>query len=498
MRFSGMSAAALLLLLAGCVPPTAPVTPTTAPASSPPVTSAEPSSPSASPSTGDGYQPLPMPAADGRPMLWPTIGTEWVMDEGWQEALRFGFVDVTGTVVAAQQYDSYLYCTDDTGRPVHVLATSADRTDVLDLNGDLLASLKAGAPLCAGADHVIVRDSIDAELGHFRAGIVRLSTGETVLKPKNYRDIQVVDPTTVNVAEKNGKEYFLDLATGTTTPHPGWVMDAVREPGAPGVLAAEHRPDDEDEVGGYGFLGMDGGWVVPPTLQAAERFTGGYAPIRQDGRWTFLDAGLKPTGGDWDEISSVGIEAFGEFHALGYEVSRDGRHGLLGADLRTLVEPDGTRVDCPWDARGVCSVTDPSGRVSLVWLLDGRSVQLPDGLTDVLNTSLAVAVASSDDLAARQVYSVRTGASFVPPEGSICQAVGDHYAQCWREGSPYPVAVVDAAANPTLFREATATDDADPLAPTPYYWVVSGSYRGFVDAGGRWHYRESRFTQLED
>lgn len=477
----------MLLALAGCVapagqtPPAATLTPTTTAVTDP----AYPG-------------PRPLPAADGRPMLWPTATLRTEQQDGSAvTVVRYGLVDVTGTPVAQARYDQLTYCPDENGRAAFLLAASGeDESDALTLSGELIAKLPTRFPQCAGAGHVVIRQPIDPEVGRWSSGLIALPSGDTTLEPAE-RTISLVDAETVNVSEPEG-EYFLALDTGEPTPHPGWMLDGSLEVGAPGVPASRLTREQlaRGESGKVGFVDRSGAWVVAAELDWASGFRSGHAVIQQGGSFTFLDAGLRRVGGEWDSVEPVEVARGAGYELVGYLVTGDDQQGLLGPDLRTIVQPGAAAIDCPWPTDGACAVVAPDGTADLVLLPEGTVSAMPDGFSKVLSRGF-VADRTADDQAQR-VLSLATGATLVLPESSSCLGVGEAFVVCDPAAPVLAPVVVDTEGDKSAFREITAVADPDPAHGVAFYWATSGRYQGFVDATGAWLFRESRFTQLED
>ncbi|MCB9601459.1 MAG: WG repeat-containing protein [Sandaracinus sp.] len=84
---------------------------------------------------------------------------------------------------------------------------------------------------------------------------------------------------------------------------------------------------------GVGFLGVDGNVVIPPTFQTAQGFVEGLAPVKREGKWTWID----PSG---REIAPPRWDGVGVFGKDGVAVVREGvRFGLVDREARELVSP---------------------------------------------------------------------------------------------------------------------------------------------------------------
>ena len=441
-----------------------------------------------------------MPAADGKPMLWPTRLTYSVPTYGYQlEVDRYGFVDVSGALVVPERYDGYEYCPDAAGRTAFVLAfPPGGRVDVLGLTGKRIARMPTESADCGGADHVIVMDVIDGESGLVNSGLFDLATKKLVLPVKTNRRIEVVDAHTLNVSAARG-EFFYDLATGKRTPHAGWLLAAGLEPDAPAAPAAaawaETYPDTD---AGVGFVDRSGSWVVQPNLTDADEFTSGYAVIQEFGHYTFLDADLARVGGEWDEVVTVAVRSGDRYPTVGYEVTRGAEEGLLGPDLSVIVPPGPVAIECPSEAEDVCSIVAADGSAELIALPEGTRTPMPAGFTQALSRAFVADQDSPDRTDAARVYSLVAAKAFELPHPATCTGVGTLWARCGQDWESVSPVVVDRHGNRAPFRSIEAVADPAPGAEGAYYWVTAGRYQGFVDAEGAWRYQESRFTQLED
>ncbi|MCA0253493.1 MAG: WG repeat-containing protein [Actinobacteria bacterium] len=418
-----------------------------------------------------------MPAADGKPMLWPTATTtSEVTERGPLEVTRHGFVDAGGSLVIPPRYSSYSYCGDADGRPLAVLATDGHGSDLLDLTGEIVGHVDAQYAECAGADYLIVAQQVS---GRWGMGVVEAATGDEVLEPSGRVKVEAISPGLVNVSRPGG-EYFLELATGVRTTHPGWVTVAAQEPGAPAIPAATKRSPAGKPNGKLGYVDRTGAWLIAPELDAASQFRSGYAVIEQNGRQTFLDVGLRRVGGEWDRIRAVTVPtAVGE-QVVGYWVEAGGRRGLLGPDLQTVVQAGPGQIDCQPGAGGACAVVAPDGSADMVRLPGGGATPLPPGFDRVLTAGLVGDGATSETRTSR-IRSVDTGRAVTLPGQASCQGAGELFVVC--PGS----LVVDADGDRSEFSDVIAVPDVS--GGVAYYWVTSDREQGFLDSAGRWRYR---------
>ena len=477
----------LAVLLAGCTGPN--------PGGTGPATAASTTVVGAGPtaSATSGTLGAPMPAADGRPMLWPTTSTSGPVAN---PTVLHGFVDVHGRLVVPARYERYLFCPDETGRAAFVIASRAGRPDdLLDLNGTVLRRTPTSHSSCAGTDHVVVTRVIDGELGKIDSGVMRIATGELVVPWAKNRRIQAIDTHTVNVSDPVG-EYFLDLGTGRRTPHPGWLVDQSLgdQPKLLPAAGGANRPD-QGRPARVGVLDRAGHWLAPPTYAEVSGFLGGRAVVRSSEGFGFLDTTLRRVGGTWDDLWTVIVPRGNGDHVLGYVASTGNRQALLDAHLTTLVPPGGSRITCDWRASGWCGVVT-DGRTTAWSLADGASRPTPSGFDKVLGPGFD-ADGTDQDGPSQRLHVVATGADLDLPAPAVCAQVGD-WARCTTAAGVVQTLVFDASGQRRDVAGVEAVPDPSGSGATAYYWVTAGQYQGFVDADGAWHYRESRYTTLED
>ena len=433
------------------------------------------------PASAQGVEPG-MPAADGRPMLWPAaIAVPENAGHGLPVMVtHYGFVDGSAELVVPAGYTSYSYCADTEGRPAAVLARGNQGSDLIDFTGEVVGHLASGHSECVGTDHLITAGLVDGQWGF---GVVEAATGDPVLDPAARQKVVAVTSGVVNVSRPQG-EYFLDLGSGVSSPHPGRVTVAGLEPGAPGVPAEEDRSANGTPAGRLGYLSRSGEWLLPPQFDTASAFRSGYAVVGQGGRQTFLDTGLRRVGGEWDRIRPITVPAALGERVIGYWVEADDRRGLLDAELRTVVQPGPGRIDCDADALGVCAVVAPDGSADLVPLPQGGATTLPAGFTRVLNPGMVADRPSPGKAAETRIRSLISGRTVTVPGAAGCRGVGQLFVSC--PGS----VVLDAGGEQTGFRSVAVV--ADPAGGLAYYWVTTDTEQGFLDPDGRWRYRARR------
>jgi hypothetical protein len=485
----------MTILLSGCTAPAA-----SSPSPSQAATTAV--SPTAATIVPDYTGPRPLPASDGKPMLWPVVTSVTIADGGYNtETTRYGFVDVTGTLVVQPRYESYEYCRDAAGRVATVVAMAAGRkADVLDLTGKVVLRAPTAHAKCGPTGALVFSWWIDPETSKWQDGVLDLRTGRVLLSLAAGRHISVVDDRTVDVTEKGGS-YFFVPRTGRRTPHPAWLDDGRLEAGAPGLPAATKR-----DGGRYGYLDLDGNWIVPPDLIGAGAFTAGHAVVKlATNRFTFLNTRLQRVGGEWVSVEAVWDASY---NVVGYVVASAVGQGLLGVDLRTIVAPGTARIECSGDADGACSVR-ADDRLSMVALPEGTARAVPDGFRRIVGPGfVADVVGTGEDLGTRHVLAVESGAVAALDWPSSCEAVGTAWAVCApslpqpddEEWQPdiLPTVVIDAEGRRTALSSVTPVGDPADSGTTAYYMATTGRYTGLVDSRGTWLYRQSRFTRLED
>ena len=433
-------------------------------------------------------------------MLWPTLLRLTRMVEGTSiDVYRYGFVNVDGDLVVPERYDGYQNCPDAAGRTAFVLAFApGDKTDVLDLTGTVIARVPTQEAMCGGAGHVLAVRPVEPELGKYDDGVFDVASGTMILALATDRHVDVVDPGTLNVSDPGG-EYFFELGTGKRTAHPGWLTTAGLESDAPAAPAAAKRTDNAPDVdSGIGFIDRGGRWVVSPGLQDASAFRHGHAVIRTGGEFTFLDVGLRRVGGEWDDVEALEVSVGSAPDLVGYQVTRDGQQGILGPDLRVIVSPGDSEIQCSTDAVAACAVVADDGTADLVAFPEGSLGPMPAGFSQALSRTFLADRLPADNNAARRIYA-RPGATAIELAGpSSCRGVGPDWVACEPESPPLPPVVFDAAGARAPFRTIEAVAEPSTEGGVAYYWVTAGRYQGFVDSGGAWRYRENRFAELED
>lgn len=490
-RSTALAAVAVsLLAFTGCTavpPPTSPPPSVDIPSPSDSVTqSASPTPPAA---TTDYTGPSPMPATDGGPMLWPTAVERTVRSAGgWSETglVRVGFVDATGELVVPPRYDGYDYCRDANGRATLVLATSAeDHVDVLDLTGDVVTQIPGRLASCAGDSYAVFQtEAGEYDPATFGEGLFDLRAGEVVLPVKVGRVILPLNKQTMNVRDADG-EYFLDPDSGRKTPHPGYLWYPAYASEPPWPAAA----NSDGEV--FGYLDESGRWALKPTFAGAEPFQAGHAVVRDGTASHVIDTHFRQVGEKWDTIDAVG-----SFYQVTRKVDGAVVTGILDADLTTVFDPAPGEFTCyADDEQGTCLITSETAAPRLLRLPEAGAVELPWQFSNLLSRTFVEDRGDSDY--ATHVLNVGTGITFALAMPGDCVALSDDWVGC-HPLSDLPMEVYTASGRRTAFRDLrplpNATDDGD----APYYWVVAGSHRGFVDVTGRWLYRESSYTDLED
>lgn len=459
----------------------------------------------ASPATAatSGYAgSSPMPAADGGPMLWAFTLDQTTYDPefgGPIQVQRAIFVDANGNLVARLRYSGYEYCRDASGRATLLLAFGPGEVHVLDLHGALVTRVTASWARCAGDTHAVFEMDSDPHATTFNHGLFNLRTGTVVLPIKVGRQIFPLNAETVNVREGD-EEYLFDLATEEKTPHAGHIEHPDYPSDPPWPAAA----DGSNQL--FGYLDRAGEWALEPRLTGAGSFREGHAIVGDDSTSYFVDSHLKQVGEQWDTA-----EAFGEFYRVTKEA--EGVTRILDSDLRTVLElsPD-QLLHCESSGEeGACLIVSGVDPPRLVRLPEGTVTELPEGFTRLLSRTLVGDDIDNPDTGeygayTSRVYDAITGTTFSLATPGECEAVGEDWLNC-SDG------IYTASGQRTAFRQIRLIHGATtPRRPTasrntgsvpesttaPYYWATSGAHRGFVDASGRWLYRESRYLDLED
>lgn len=492
-----IGALSCLVVLTGCgatpsAPrPSAPASPTVA------VTSVTPSAP-ASPTTGVASDPPvthSMPAADGGPMLWPTVVP--LPTSGDTEQV-YGFVDAHGKLVIPERYDGYAYCVDAHGRAALLIATRpGHRAELYDLSGRLIRRAPTAAARCGGAGHIIFEKVIDAEAGSYNDGLIRVADGAVVVQIVKDRHLLQVDSHTVNVSDPSG-EYLLDLVSRRRTPHAGWLAESSLGDDPSLLVASSGRKRPHGDPGRAGVLDRSGRWLIEPKYGDVSGFTDGHAVVSIGDRYGLLDARTHKVGELWDQLDTVYRSDGLTTLTLGYVVTRGDQQALLGTDLRPIVALGAVTVQCDWHADGLCSVVAADGKSSLVELPSGATKPMPDGYSQVMTPTLFSDRVPGEDGAARRLFSSVGGTTIDLPALAACESVSGQWASCTTLTGLSQTMIFDSAGRRMSLADISAVaQPSSEHAPT-YYWVTAGPYRGFVDANGTWRYRDSRYTRLED
>lgn len=435
-----------------------------------------------------------MPAADGRPMLWPTT---LPVASGGETDQFIGFVDVHGALVIPERYDNYEYCRDGHGRATALIASRPGRrAEIFDLSGRLIRRAPTPWAQCAGSDAVIFAENVDAETGKRDDAVMVVATGAVVVPAVADRHIASIDSRTVNVSDPSG-EYLLDLVNHHRTPHPGWLA-GLSEGSDPRLLVASSGSKrSTDGTGPFGVLDRSGRWVIPPKYDDIGGFFAGHAVVRDGERYRFLEASTGTLGPAWDAVDTVWSERTDD-RMLGYLVASGENQSLLAADTRPVAGPTTATIACDWRAGGACSVIPVGGTGSTVQMPEGRTRPLPAGATRMVSPALAADGAVGEDDMSQHLFSLVNGRVIDLPGPSSCEGVGAGWVQCTtRTGLPQTL-VVDAAGVAAPFADIAPVPSPVTGTGPVYYWVTAGRYRGFVDADGTWRYRDRRFIRLED
>ncbi|MCW5951169.1 MAG: WG repeat-containing protein, partial [Propionibacteriaceae bacterium] len=456
-RAAGVVLSSLMIGLAACTPQ-APPAPTATPPGTQTTTTARPG---AEPGAAELPGPFPMPAADGEPMLWPTTSVRTVDLEGWTtEQILRGFVDTNGALIVPPRYEWYDFCRDEAGRASLVLAgTGATAVDVLDLSGQVIGQVPGRFADCLGDTHAIVQTDL-SENGPLDvgSGLFDLHSGKLLIRAEPGRTVAMIDHRTVNV-HRAGDEYFLDLVTGEKTPHPGFLTGYL-EPSAsaadlaliPASTVLIDSYTEPEEAPLIGYLDRSGGWALEPAFQRADPFQAGYAVVGDDASVHFIDTAFQRVGGDWAQVDAT---------QWGYRVEAeadDRTHpGLLGLDLRVILEPGVAETNCGWSSPAVCDVYPHVGPPQTLLLPEGALIDPPEGFTEALSRTQF-----SDkprEGPANHIHDVSTGITFALDRPSYCRAV-DAWISCEPQVANAPPAVYRPTGERTEFRDVTEVEPA--------------------------------------
>lgn len=443
--------------------------------------------------------PRPLPASDGKPMLWP-VSVPVSMYSGYQQTVqRSGFLDVTGKLVLPQRYESYQYCADVAGRPVLMIANRGGdaRAEVFDLTGKRLAKLPTERADCAGPSYVITtNDGLDeaSTQADVENGLYELATGKWLIPPIKGRQLASLRPGLLNVTEPTG-EYFLNLKNGRKTAHPGWLTyRASLTAGARTVPASTER-----DSGKIGFLDLSGHWTIRPSLVGAEEFVGDLAAVElREGTFALIDSRGHSRSGDVSELDNVTrtVRTASDYEVLGYVASTSAGKTLLDVHGAVLLGPDSGAIACSWEKEGACSLRLPGGAAQLLSLPDGTRTDLPTGIDEALSRTFADSSQSDGD-GRGTVYSLVSRKLIETTGRSSCTGAGPAFVVCTPDSEVLP-AVVISAGGPTSFSSATPLIDPGPSGEVRYYQVTGANFTGIVDASGAWLYRQSSYLRLDD
>ncbi|PFG18099.1 hypothetical protein ATK74_2679 [Propionicimonas paludicola] len=443
--------------------------------------------------------PQPLPASDGKPMLWPLETDVSVTDySGYRESYpRYGFLDVTGKLVIPQRYESYQYCSDDSGRPVLLIANRGGdaRGEVFDLSGKRLAKLPTERGDCAGPSYVITtNDGLDeaSTQADVQNGLLELATGKWLIRPIKGRQLTSLRPGLINVTEPKG-EYFLNLNSGRKVRHPGWVTWGSSLAAGESRLPARTKRDG----GKVGLLDLDGHWMVAPTSEDVRDDGGGVTVLqRGDEDYVLIDKSGRQLPGTWSQVDEVLGSEFGFDYGpvLGYLVTGGTGQALFTADGREVIAPGLGGITCESDAGGACTFSPDVGDDQLVNLPEGTASPLPSGFSRAISAGFLGSARPNDEDSDDRILALTTGITIETIPGSVCAGAGPAFVHCGSETGP---GVVIDAHGPTAL--ASVSPLIDPAAgETRYYQATTAKFAGIVDASGAWLYRQSSYLRLED
>jgi hypothetical protein len=486
-----------------------------------PADPAEPSQPAGSGATTAAADPDPDPGADpaetpadasvqpatllplNRPVTTQTTegygpyaleGDRWgLIGPGWQWAVE-------------PVYWRLSPCLGADGRPTYWLGGGETATDILDAAGAKIGEIPDPAASCyAGDQYAIVGDRSQGMGG---TGIFSLTGMRFLLGPDDGLFISGFDDATAVVAWDAGFDYssaqaFFDVTTGELNYLPEGARVSSYYPidwPVPAFLSGSG--DDLVPFNAKaGFVGRDGQWVADaPRYAYAEAFSGGLAVVSEDGvTYHLVDTSFTQVGADYVSLYALA----GPDRRFGYRGRlNDIDTELLDTAGRLIGRLTDAEACSPVDAASVtCPVTDPAtGTRQLVTLPSGERTDLPDPYAIPLSDTV---VATADGT---QVLNLATGDRFAVPAPYSVTLNG---TMSWYNAAagPFTTAyysgyggtrtlslVLDATGAVTPFRSVSlAFDDSG-----DYFLAEAGADHGYIDAAGRWLFRESIYMSLED
>ena len=393
----------------------------------------------------------------GEPMLWPTsfVG-DYIADTLF---VRYGFITSDGRRIT-EQYFSFDFCKDSEGVPTSVAVSTEDHIELLDLNGNVTKQIpnKPAASLRCYLDRYIVN--------------VEFSEG------------MVLDYFIYDLA--NNQE--ITLPDWMLTANSGEVVDYLQPENFDAFLNTFYTASDlipwYDESEKYGYRKLsDGSWLRPPSYDQASSFSDGKALVNIDEEYFIIDEEFSPA----SESYAGAVEIIVTIPSSWMLKRADDSFAFFSSEYKQLT---------PWNDSGEGLVSDEwgwaSGSNEVFNVKTKKWLTVPDGFIPYLK-----GFAVRRDLT--QAYSYLTENIFNIPAGLGISAeqylAPRHLLGCVNNRGD--IVLLTAAGKP-LGSNAVASWEGSQAAAGIYYWAVIGSYRGLLNVGGQWLYKEIRFDRLED
>jgi hypothetical protein len=423
-----------------------------------------------------------------------------------------GFLDASWQVVVDPVYTDYETCPGRDGDVV--LALRGETVDAFDVTGTKTGSATTSGIRCGPLPGYVTLTSEDrtydvVRLPDLAGSDVPLGTALDAHTVYVYADARCWSEP----CESLRAEHLYDERTGETITLPADLSHVDFTPKHSVPLASGEWPVPAvDTQGRYRYLDSDGTWVGEQTFTEAGAFVAGRGWVSDGTSSHFVDTNLDQVGASYTSIRPV----YGSFvtEAAGWPASQvftdiigyvvesaagGDNTGLLTPDLTVLVDPDIETVDASYPYHPEHIATAADGTTRLVVLGEGTQTPLPEGFVTVLSTSLVVrneVDRASGRYGWARVHNLTTGQTFdVPAPFAAVSGVGT-FVNCESDNGLRLRMVLDGTGAPTglarVERMVTAADG------TPYFWAVTGTQQGYVDATGAWMYSEPRHTVMED
>jgi len=432
-----------------------------------------------------------------------------------------GFIDSHGTTVVEPKYHTQQVCIGPDASAHAIVASRQRSTDVLDpATGALRWSSPTMLTCVEGSLYAQSSFQSEDEMSFFM-GIVDLDTGRVAFEPSSTEGFNWIDAHTVDLVTY-GQEggVILDLDTGFRSPHAGFASGQQmwlplpthfsREAGVPAAINSDYDKSF--------FLYSSGGdeWTSEPFDGLVTWYNETAAVVEdfeQQLSWLQGRDG-QIISGPFKRMTPIGSNRFKVCSWIDEEDYECVNEGVIDVDGHWVVGlgPDGQRLSIgDWDTvaptRSV--VFDPHGSTRLAYLDDWAFTPLPDVGPVVSGRTHYV------DCPAIEPGEGASGfAGFVRPDASVV-AFPDGYRLSWALTTDSSLEdrgcdIVEAAipGEPEEMGEhLTFTGDGRRIPESIKFtfslgpglnWVKWGPYSGYLDQHGRWLYRQTPHSTLED